>query len=89
MFDAGDGNPAFNSHAGGAVPVIAEFEGGDFFNLGAANANQNRDFVSAAVGFRSRLSDSIDLGLAYELPLTDEEDSLMKERVTLDLVWKF
>lgn len=89
VLDSGDGQFSFNSHAGGAVPAIAEFEGGDFFNLGAANSVTNRDFVTAAVGFRSRLSESLDLGLAYEIPLTDDEDSVMDERITLDLVWKF
>lgn len=89
VLDAGDGRPSFNAQAGGAVPVIAEFEGGDFFNLGASNSVANRDFVTAAVGFRSRITSAVDLGLAYELPLTQEEDSVMKERVTLDLVWKF
>lgn len=80
---AGDGTDS------GVVPQIAEFEGGDYFNLGAKNAEANRDFVTAAVGFRSRLSQAVDMGLAYEIPLTDDEDSLMKERVTLDLIWKF
>jgi hypothetical protein len=89
VLDAGDGRRSFNDQAGGAVPAIVEFEGGDFFNLGASNATENRDFVTAAIGFRSRLTESVDLGLAYELPLTNDENSLMKERVTLDLVWKF
>ncbi|MEO8614129.1 MAG: hypothetical protein ABI600_03230, partial [Luteolibacter sp.] len=83
VLSAGDGT------GGGVVPQIAKFEGGDYFNLGSKNAADNRDFVTASVGFRSRLSKSVDVGVAYELPLTDEEDSLMKERVTLDLVWKF
>jgi hypothetical protein len=74
---------------GGAVPAVVNFEGGDFFNLGAVNAGENRDFVSAAFGFRSRITDKIDVGAAYEIPLTDEESSLMSERITLDLVWKF
>lgn len=89
VLDAGDGRQSFNSHAGGAVPAVVQFEGGDFFNLGAANAGSNRDFVSAAVGFRSRLTPAVDVGFAYELPLTDENDSLMKDRFTFDLVWKF
>jgi len=83
VISSGDGTDA------GAVPQIVKFEGGDYFNLGAAHADDNRDLVTAAVGFRSRLSQSVDMGLAYELPLTDSEDSLMEERVTLDLVWKF
>lgn len=89
VLDAGNGSGNFGGQLGGAVPDVVNFEGGDFFNLGASNSETNRDFVSAAIGFRSRLTDSIDLGLAYEIPLTDDEESLMKERVTLDLVWKF
>jgi hypothetical protein len=89
VLDAGDGRTSFNSQVGGAVPGVVQFEGGDFFNLGAANAGNNRDFVSAAVGFRSRITPSVDLGFAYEFPLTDESDSLMKDRFTLDLIWKF
>lgn len=82
VLDAGDGSSSL-------VSSITEFEGGDFFNLGASNATENRDFVSAAFGFRSRLSDSINAGLAYEIPLTDADNSLMEQRVTFDLVWKF
>ncbi len=83
VISAGDGTES------GVVPQIVKFEGGDYFNLGAKNAEDNRDLVTAAIGFRSRLCKSVDMGLAYEIPLTDEENSLMKERVTLDLIWKF
>ncbi|MES2475078.1 MAG: transporter [Verrucomicrobiota bacterium] len=82
VLDTGDGSSSL-------VSSITEFEGGDFFNLGASNADENRDFVSAAFGFRSRLCDSVDAGLAYEIPLTNADNSLMESRVTLDLVWKF
>lgn len=82
VLDAGDGTST------GVSPIV-EFEGGDFFNLGASNATENRDFVSAAVGFRSRLAESVDAGMAYEVPLTNEDNSLMESRVTVDLVWKF
>lgn len=60
-----------------------------FANLGAANSENNADFVTAAVGFRSRINEQVNVGVAYELPLLDDEDSLMKDRVTLDLVWEF
>jgi hypothetical protein len=89
VIDAGNGAGNFPSHLGGAVPGVIEFEGGDLFNLGAANAGQNRNLVTTAVGFRSRLSDSLDLGVAYEMPLTDREACLMEKRVTVDLVWQF
>ena len=89
VIDAGNGTGNFPSQASGGVPAIVQFEGGDFFNLGASNATDNRDFVSAAIGFRSRLTDSVDAGVAYEIPLSNEEDSLMRERVTVDIVWRF
>ena len=89
VLDPGNGHASFKSQAGGAVPVVSEFEGFDLLNFGAANADKNRDFVTAAVGFRSRLTDSLDCGVAYEIPLTDEENSVMKDRVTLDFIWRF
>jgi hypothetical protein len=89
VLDAGDRNNNFQSQVGGAVPGVVEFEGNDFFNLGAANAHENRDLVTAAIGFRSRITDSVDVGAAYEIPLTDEEASLIDERVTVDLIWRF
>jgi hypothetical protein len=89
VLDTGDGRPNFSRQAGGLVPTIATFEGSDLLNFGAINASQNRDLLTAAIGFRARLSDSVDVGLAYELPLTDEEDSVMEDRFTLDLVWTF
>ncbi len=89
VLDAGDGTGNYPQYLGGALPAAIEFEGGDVFNLGAKNAGKNRDFVSAAVGFRSRITDCIHIGAAYEIPLTDEEDSLMDERITIDLVWNF
>lgn len=89
VMDAGDGTGNFPAQVGGAVPAVIDFEGGDLLNLGARHAGDNRDFVSAAIGFRSRLTDCIDIGAAYELPLTDDENGLMDDRITIDLVWKF
>lgn len=89
VLDTGDGRPNFFSQAGGGVPVIAQFEGGDLLNFGAGNAFANRDFVTAAIGFRSRLMDGVDAGVAYELPLTSKENGIMKDRITVDVVWKF
>lgn len=89
VIESGNGTGNYPSQAGGNVPAVIKFEGGDLFNLGAANSHQNRDLVTAAIGFRSRLTDSIDAGAAYEMPLTNDENSLMEARVTVDLVWKF
>lgn len=89
VLDSGDGTGNYPSQVGGLVPAVVNFEGGDLFNIGAGNANENRDFVSAAFGFRSRLTDCVNVGAAYEIPLSNDEDSLMKDRITIDLVWTF
>lgn len=89
VLSAGNGRPNFFNQVGGAVPVAASFEGNDLLNFGAANASQNRDLVTAAVGFRSRITESVDLGFAYEIPLTDDEESIIDDRFTVDLVWRF
>jgi hypothetical protein len=89
VIDSGDGTGNYPAHVGGAVPAVVRFEGGDLFNIGGLNSSDNRDFVSAAIGFRSRLNDAVDVGVAYEMPLTDDSDSMMKDRLTLDLVWTF
>ena len=88
VLDEGDGGARFDVQADGGVPSIAKFEAGDLVNFGASNADDNPNFVSLAVGARYRLSVSIDLGAAYERPLTDDEASLMEYRVTVDLVWR-
>jgi hypothetical protein len=89
VIDAGDGRGNYPNQVGGAVPGVIPFEGGDLFNLGAVNSGNNRDFISAAIGFRSRITEAATVGVAYEVPLTDDQDSLMKDRVTLDLIWTF
>ncbi|QTN32660.1 hypothetical protein HZ994_10060 [Akkermansiaceae bacterium] len=89
VLSPGDGAGAFNSQAGGLVPVVATFEGSDLLNFGAANSGSNRDLVTAAFGFRSRVADGVDLGFAYEIPLTPEDDGIIEDRITLDLVWRF
>ena len=87
VLSAGDGTAGFGPQPG--VSAIGGFEGHDLLNFGAANASANRDLVTAAIGFRTRLCASADLGFAYEVPLTDSNDSIIKDRFTLDLVWKF
>ncbi|MEM1084804.1 MAG: hypothetical protein AAGI48_11900 [Verrucomicrobiota bacterium] len=89
VLSTGSGRFNFFNQAGGAVPAVATFEGNDLLNFGSSNASQNRDLVTAAVGFRSRLCESADLGFAYEIPLTDENDGIIDKRFTVDLVWRF
>lgn len=89
VLDEGDGNARFQNQVGGAVPGVARFEGGDLINLGASNGSENADLLTLGMGFRYRFSDNVDLGLAYEIPLTSKSDNLMNSRITADLVWRF
>lgn len=89
VVNEGDGGKRYNEQLGGAVPGLIAFEGGDLLNWGASNADQNADIVTLAAGFRSLLTDDVQLGVAYEIPLTDDEENLMDNRLTIDLVWYF
>ncbi|MCU0794455.1 MAG: transporter [Akkermansiaceae bacterium] len=89
VLSAGNGRPNYFSQALGLTPAVATFEGNDLLNFGAANSTQNRDLVTAAIGFRSRITDHITTGVAYEIPLTDENNSVIDDRFTVDLIWSF
>lgn len=89
VIDEGDGGSRFGDQVGGAVPAVVNFEGGDLFNLGAANASENRNFVSLAVGARFPITENLAFGAAYELPLTSDDASLMQDRITVDVVYTF
>lgn len=89
VLSTGNGRNNYFSQALGLTPVVATFEGNDLLNFGAANASQNRDLVTAAVGFRSRLNEAMNVGLAYEVPLTDKNDGVIDDRFTLDFIWNF
>ncbi len=89
VLDSGDGGNRFGNQLGGALPAVAEFEGGDLINFGSANAGTNRDIVTLAAGFRVQVAKNVSLGAAYEIPLTSSKENLMDNRVTIDLVWNF
>jgi len=67
---------------------VAKFEGADLLNWGALNSNR-ADYATMALGWRSRLTNTVDVGFAYEFPLTDEEDNITDDRFTVDLTWTF
>jgi hypothetical protein len=88
VLDEGNGRPNFHNQAGGLVPVVATFEGSDLLNFGS-QYGELHDLVTAAIGFRSRLSENVDLGFAYEMPLSEDNNSIWQDRFTLDLIWRF
>lgn len=62
-------------------------EGYDVINFGTSNASGETQVVLGA-GFRSSLTRSIDLGVAYEKGVT-HDDGIFDDRVTVDVIWKF
>lgn len=62
-------------------------EGYDVINFGTSNASGETQIILGG-GFRSSLSQSVDLGFAYEKGV-DHSDGIFDDRLTVDLVWKF
>jgi len=87
VFEEGDGSTRFDDQP--PVSELVNFEGGDLINFGAANSGVNEDIVTIGLGFRSRLSQAVTVGFAWETPLTDEKENLMDNRFTADLIWEF
>ena len=81
----GDGSADYGVQLGNTVPSVLEFEGGDVINLGGNDADEHPDFVSLALGGRFSFTECCSLGVAYEVPLTETDRSLMDQRVTANL----
>jgi hypothetical protein len=67
--------------------LAANFEGGDLFNLGSTDVAGN-DIVTAAVGGRWKPSPRVEIGCAWEFPLTERED-LLDDRLYTDLIVRY
>jgi len=89
VLEAGDGGKRFDAHVDGGVPSVVRWEGGDLINLGGSNADDNPDYVTAALGLRVQATEALSLGAAYEIPLTDEENGLLESRLTIDAIYTF
>lgn len=64
-------------------------EGEDFFNFGSS-ASDGNTLVTGAVGGRAILSDDMNVGLAYQFPLSDGDGSnILDWRVTADFIYSF
>lgn len=64
-------------------------EGQDFFNIGSSES-EGKTLVTFAVGTRYRINDTVDLGVAYQVPLTNGAGSrIIDYRVTTDLIYSF
>jgi len=73
--------------SGDRLPIADEGE--DFFNFGATNA-AGKNIITMAAGARYRISDSIDIGAAYQFPLDRGEGSAIIDwRLTADMIIRF
>ena len=69
------------------VAAITTFNGCDLINLGGENNDGHRDFVTLAFGSRFRINKWVDIGAAYEIPLTYDNATLLDDRFTVDAVF--
>jgi hypothetical protein len=73
--------------AGNRLPIADE--GQDFFSFGASGAD-GKTMVSGGVGARYRVSDAVDLGVMYQVPLTSGAGSnILDWRLTTDVIVSF
>lgn len=70
------------------VSALASFSGCDIVNLGGTKNDENRNFATAAVGFRIKPAKYLSLGAAYEFPITSKEKGLLKDRFLVDAVFQ-
>lgn len=74
---------------GADLGQVLEFDGLDLINFGSKDGRANKDTVTLAAGARYKFTDRVNVGAAYEIPLTSEENGLTDSRITLDVVWSF
>lgn len=71
--------------SGSAFPLAVE--GGDLFNLGSVNVAGN-DIVTGAMGIKYAPQHRMELGLCYEVPLT-ERRGVIDNRLTFDAIIRY
>src|SRR5262249_42638377 len=71
------------TNVAGGLPV----GGLDLYNLGSRNV-AGTNIVTAAFGLKIKPSPCSELGIAYELPLTEQKD-LMQDRITVDYILRY
>jgi hypothetical protein len=71
------------------VAAIASFNPCDIINLGGENNDDNKNLVTMALGARFRINQWLDVGAAYEFPLTDNQETLLDDRILIDAMLTF
>ena len=70
---------------GAAFPL--PLGGLDIFNLGGVGV-ANNNVVTTALGVKLKPADNVEVGLAYEIPLTNRKD-VLQDRVTFDFIVRY
>lgn len=89
VLSAGDRDLADVENQADLVAAIAAFNPCDIINLGGEYNDDNKDLVTMALGARFRITQWLDIGAAYEFPLTDNEETLLDERILIDAMLTF
>lgn len=71
----------------GGRPALAGVEGGDLFNLGSTGVAGN-DIVTGAIGVKYKPSRHLEVGVAWEAPLTERRD-ILDNRLTFDTIVRY
>jgi hypothetical protein len=71
----------------GAVAAFDGIQGGDFFNLGSTGV-AGTDIVTGAFGVKYKPSLLNEIGLAYELPVTNTR-GVLQHRLTMDYILRY
>ncbi len=66
--------------------ALGELDGLDVVNFGSEDRDST---VTVGGGFRYRINDNFQFGVAGETPITDKDDTIMDYRVTFDLVLSY
>ena len=66
---------------------IPGVEGGDLFNFGSTGVAGN-NIVTGAFGLKYKPSGHTELGVAWELPLTERRD-VLENRITFDWILRY
>ncbi len=66
---------------------IPGVEGGDLFNFGSSGVAGN-DIVTGAVGLKFKPNAGMEIGVAWEAPLTDRRD-VLDNRLTVDWIFRY
>ena len=71
----------------GQQTALAGVEGVDLINLGSVGVAGN-DIVTGAIGIKLKPHAGMEIGVAWEVPLTDRRD-LLENRLTVDWIWRY